>query len=168
MIVKNKSLFSFSFYNKFHVWCGGTTRKPRLDHWIVHRFEERVTTFFLSINYHFYHLYNIQWSKLGSVTELARNNNLHGRNCNKVNPDDFKTDTEQKCSNNSVLVTALKEHTDGLKRQFRANHFIIESLFVDLKYHSHNTSVSSGNQIFVKKTPKNIDLVNKSRSRWFI
>ena len=57
------------------------------------------------------------------------------------------------------MVTALKEHMDSFKRQLRDKRFILESLLVNLQHYSHNTPVSSGNQILVKKRKENIDLL---------
>ena len=72
--------------------------------------------------------------------------------CNTDASDDFTTDRKRKCSkNDSALVIALKVHIDSLKRQLRDKHFIIESLLANLQHHSHNTSISSGKQILVKK-----------------
>ena len=52
----------------------------------------------------------------------------------------------------------LKEHIDSLKRQLSDKHFIIEWLLANLQHHSHNTSLSSGDQISIKN-PKKVDLV---------
>ena len=58
------------------------------------------------------------------------------------------------------MFTALKEHIDSLKRQLRDKQFIIESLLANLQHHSYNNSLSSGNQILIKKKRKeNIDLL---------
>ena len=53
----------------------------------------------------------------------------------------------------------MKEHIDSLKRQLSDKHFITERLLANLQHHSHNTSLSSGDQISIKNPPKNIDLV---------
>ena len=53
----------------------------------------------------------------------------------------------------------LKEHIDSLKRQLSDKHFITERLLANLQHHSHNTSLSSGDQISIKNPQKNIDLV---------
>ena len=52
------------------------------------------------------------------------------------------------------MFTALKEHIDSLKRQLRYKQFYIESLLANLQHHSHNTSLSGGNQVLVEKTQR--------------
>ena len=81
--------------------------------------------------------------------------------CNTDASDDFLTDRKQKCPNNdSALVTALKEHVDSQKRQLRDKQLIIESLLANLQHHPQNNSLSSGDQILVKKRKENINLLN--------
>ena len=86
--------------------------------------------------------------------------------CNTDASDDFTTDRKRKCSkNDSALVIALKVHIDSLKRQLRDKHFIIESLLANLQRHSHNTSISSGKQILVKKkTPRKISICSVQKN----
>ena len=87
---------------------------------------------------------------------------LRETSCNTADASDhFTTDMKQKCLNNdSALVIALKEHIDSLKRKLRDKQFIIESLLGNLQHYSHNnTSISSGNQILVKKRKENIELL---------
>lgn len=68
---------------------------------------------------------------------------------------DFTTDIEQNCSNNNlVLVTALKQPIDRMKRQLSDKQFIIELLLANLQHCSYNTSVSTGIQVLVKKQEK--------------
>lgn len=68
---------------------------------------------------------------------------------------DFTTDIEQNCSNNNlVLVTALKQPIDRMKRQLSDKQFIIGLLLANLQHGSYNASVSTGIQVLVKKQEK--------------
>ena len=68
---------------------------------------------------------------------------------------DFTTDIEQNCSNNNlVLVTALKQPIDRMKRQLSDKQFIIGLLLANLQHCSYNTSVSTGIQVLAKKQEK--------------
>ena len=66
------------------------------------------------------------------------------------------------------MFTALKEHIDSLKRQFRDKQFIIESLLANLQHHYYNNSLSSGNQILIQNKTQKKYWFAGTRSRWFI